>query len=115
MLWKREVITINGGKGFLIGHVIYGSADKTTIAVASGLGIIFYTTFQYGSILMSANYGSDDDSNDSLGPRFERHAYKGASISETWAAHQRSIQARVANGADIDPDISFKAYVAMNS
>ncbi len=111
MLWKREVIALRGGKEFLIGHAIYASGDKTTFAHASGLGIVFHTVFEYGSVLMSTNY----ESSNSPGSRFERHAYKGASISNTWAAHQRSVAARVANGAEIDRDMSFKAYVGINS
>lgn len=110
MLWKREVIVLHRGRAFLIGHAIYGSADNTTFGHPSGLGIVFHTAFQYGSVLMSTNYGSES----SPGPTFERHAYKGASISDTWAAHQRSVQARVANGAEIDRDMSFKAYVGIN-
>ena len=38
MLWKREMITINRGKEFLIGHAIYASEDKTAFAHPSGLG-----------------------------------------------------------------------------
>jgi hypothetical protein len=111
MLWKREMITINRGKEFLIGHAIYASEDKTAFAHPSGLGIVFHTAFQYGSVLMTTNYGS----NSSPSSRCERHAYKGASISDTWAAHQRLTRARVTNGAEIDRDTSFNAYVAINS
>ena len=111
MLWSREVVTLLGGKEFLVGRPIYASADRTTFAHSGGLGIVFLTAFQYGSILMSANF----ESNNSPGSRIEKRGYKGASISETWAAHQRSVQTRVANGAEIDRDMSFKGYVAINS
>jgi hypothetical protein len=111
MWWKREVITTHAGKEFLIGHPIYVSGDKTTFAHPSGLGIVFQTAFQYGSILMSTNY----ESTNLRGPRFEKHAYKGASISDTWAAHRRLVQMRVENDAEIDPDMSFNAYVAIES
>ena len=111
MWWKREMITLRDGKEFLIGHPIYASGDKTTFAHPSGLGIVFHTAFQYGSILISTNY----ELNNSPGSRIERHADKGASISDTWVAHQRWVQLRVANGAEIDRDMSFRAYVAINS
>jgi hypothetical protein len=111
MLAGREVITLHGGKEFLVGRAVYASADGTTFAHSGGLGIVFLTAFQYGSILMSANFGS----NNSPGSRIEKHGYRGVSISDTWVAHQRSVQARVANGAEIDRDMSFKGYVAINS
>ena len=111
MLWKREVIVLYRGRAFLIGHAIYGSADNSTFGHPSGLGIVLHTAFLYGSILMSTNY----ESKNSRSPRVERHSYKGASISDTWAAHQRSVETRGANGAEIDRDMSFKAYVGINS
>jgi hypothetical protein len=111
MCWKREVITLRGGREFLIGHAIYASEDKTTFAEPIGLGIIFHTQFQYGAILTSTNY----ESNRVLGTRFERHVYEGASISDTWAAHQRSVQQRLAKGAEIDRDMSFRAFVGINN
>jgi hypothetical protein len=52
MLWVREVITLHGGMEFLVGRPIYASADRTTFAHSGGLGIVFLTAFQYGSILM---------------------------------------------------------------
>lgn len=110
MWWKREVITLNAGR-FLIGHAIYASRDKTTSAHPSGLGIVFQTAFEYGSVLQSTNYGS----NRTRGSRFEVHRYKGLSISETWSAHQESVRAKIENGSEIDPDMSFRAYVGINN
>jgi hypothetical protein len=111
MLCKREVVVLHRGRAFLIGHAIYGSADNSTFGHPSGLGILFHTAFLYGSILISTNY----ESKNSPGGRFERHSYKGASIRDTWVAHQRSVETKVANGAQIDRDMSFKAYVGINT
>jgi len=115
MCWKREIITLNRGTEIAVVHAIYASRDKTTFARPSGLGIVFHTVFEYGSSLVSTNYGSNHKSNDPSGLIFERRAYNGASISDTWAAHHGMVQAKIANGTDADRDMSFKGYVAMNS
>ncbi len=115
MCWKREIISLNRGTEIAVGHAIYASRDKTTFARPSGLGIVFHTVFEYGSSLVSTNYGSNHESNDPSGLMFERRAYKGASISDTWAAHHRMVQTRIADGTDVDRDMSFNGYVAINS
>jgi hypothetical protein len=115
MLWKREIITLNRGMEIAVLHAIYASKDKTTFARPSALGIVFHTVFEYGSSLVSTNYGSNRESNDPSGLKFERRAYAGASISDTWASHHRMVQAKIADGTDADRDMSFKAYAAINS
>lgn len=114
MWWKREVITLRGVKEFLVGRAICTSGDKTTFAAPSGLGIVYYTQVLYGPVLVTTNYGSNLESKNPLGSKFERYAYKGASVGDTWIAHQRLIHTRMANGAEIDRDMSFKAYAAIN-
>ena len=115
MWWKREVITLCGVKEFLVGRAIYTSSDKTTFAAPSGLGIVYYTQVLYGPVLVTTNYGSNHESTSPLGLNRERHAFQGASVGDTWAAHQQLVHGRIANGAEIDRDMSFKAYVAINS
>jgi hypothetical protein len=115
MCWKREIITLNHGMTLAVVHAIYASKDKTTFARPSALGIVFHTVFEYGSSLVSTNYGTNRESNDPSGLKFQRRAYKGASIADTWAAHHRMVQAKIADGTDVDRDMSFKAYVAINS
>ena len=115
MWWKGEVNTLDRGKRFLVGHIIYASQDKTTFAHPNGLGILFHTVFEYGATVKSANYGSNHESNDAPGIKSERYAHRGASIGDTWTAHQKLILAKVVNGAEVDRDMSFKGYAAINS
>lgn len=115
MWWKREVIALLGGKNILVGRAVCTSGDMSTFANPGALGITFYTQIQYGPVVISTNIGSNNQPNHSSLSKFEKHVYKGASISDAWRAHKQLLQLRVTNGAEIDRDMSFNAYVSINS
>ncbi|MFC5863929.1 hypothetical protein ACFPT7_16590 [Acidicapsa dinghuensis] len=107
MLWKREVIAVHDGTHLLIGLPIFASEDRTTYASAGAIGTGFRTRFRNGMNLKSTNYGDEDFD----GPTLVKRAYTGASIGDTWAAHQRSIQTLETHDNPVDRGLSFDTYV----
>lgn len=107
MLWKREVLAIHNGNRILLGHPIFADKNATAYAQPIGLGVKFHSVFQDGTVLISANFGENLSA-----PRFTRRPYKGSSVSETWAEHQRSIESLEADGNQIKKlQISFEEFV----
>jgi len=107
MLFYREVMALSGWSRLVVGQPILASEDKSTYANLSGLGVKFRTSFQSGIILTSMNYGEGG----SDGPILVKHCYTHVDFSETWAAHQQSIQAMEAEGNLVEREMSFEAYV----
>jgi hypothetical protein len=66
----------------------------------------FHTAFQDGTILMTKNFGGKTR----YGPRVVTHIMKNASISNTWAEHQKQIKVLEAAGKQIDSQVSFQVY-----
>jgi hypothetical protein len=104
---KREVIAMTGAR-VVIGFPIFASGDKTSYGHPSGLGVAFHTEFSDGTLLKTANYGQDADA-----PMWVRRASKGASISETWTAHQSAIRSLEVSGNRVDSQFSFDGYAAI--
>lgn len=106
MLCKREVITILEGR-IVVGHPIFGSPTNNAFAYPLGLGVIFHSAFDDGTLLVSTNYGD----NNANSPTYVRNAYKGTSISSAWANHQSFIQSIQAGGKLVDHNMSFDKFV----
>jgi hypothetical protein len=106
MLRKGEVVTVHEGLKLMAGHPVYISRNKTAFAEPSGLGVKFYTALQNGSLLISKDY---DDEDLPTGPMIAAYARK-ASISDTWADHQKRIEALEAAGKRVNQQYSFQAY-----
>jgi hypothetical protein len=110
MRCKGEVMTLHEGSKLMAGYPVLISTGKTAFAEVSGLGVKFYTTFQDGFLLVSKDYADDDIP---VGPMIVKYAQK-ASISDTWAAHQKQIEAMEADGKRVDCQTSFPAYAEMS-
>jgi hypothetical protein len=109
MFLNGEVIGIHKRTRFLVGHPILASEDRTTYAQVLRLGVMFSTSFQNGQVLISCNYGNDNRT----WQNYMRHAYRGQSISSTWAEHQRSIKTLESEGNCVDRKMSFEKFVNM--
>ncbi len=111
-MWKKgEVITLHDGTELLSVNPIFASADKSSYGHPNGLGIMFHTVFQDGSIMVSLNYGDEYTTVSPTGSRSVRHVYKSASIAETWLAHRQGIQSQEQAGNRVATAIGFDAYV----
>jgi hypothetical protein len=106
MLLNREVVSVEDRSKLCFGFPVFISSDRTTYAHPLQLGVKYHTLFQDGTILMTKNFGA----NKKYGPTVVLHIMKNASIRDTWAAHQKQIQAVEATGKQTDREISFQAY-----
>lgn len=106
MVLNREVATVQNGSKLCFGYPIFISSNETTYAHPSQLGMKYHTLFQDGTILMTKNFGGKKR----YGPTVVVHIKKNACVSDTWAEHQKHIQALETTGKQIDRDISFQAY-----
>jgi hypothetical protein len=111
LMWrKREVMTIHDGTRILNGHPILIDKNKTAYANPGVFGVSFYSAFQDGTLLVSKNYGGDN----SLGPMVVANYCKSASISDTWAEHQKRIAVLEAEGKRADRQTSFQAWAEIS-
>jgi hypothetical protein len=108
---NREVIAIQNGTRIFTAYSVFIPKNKIAFGYVSGLGTKFYTAFQDGTILVSKNYGDDDP----LGPMIVINCCKIASISETWAAHQKRITELEAEGKRVDRQTSFEVYAEISN
>jgi hypothetical protein len=106
MLLNREVVSVENRSKLCFGFPVFISSNKTTYAHPLQLGIKYHTLFQDGTILLTKNFGA----NKKYGPTVVLHIMKNASISDTWAEHQKQIQALEATGKQTDRGISFQTY-----
>lgn len=106
MLLNREVASIQNGSELCFGFPVFISSSRTTYAHPLQLGIKYYTRFQDGTILLTKNFGGKAK----YGPRVVFQKTKNASISDTWAEHQKQIEALQATGKQVDREVSFQAY-----
>jgi hypothetical protein len=106
---NKEVITIHDGTKYLSGFPVFMSKSKTTWAHPIGLGVKFYTAFQDGTILVSKTFADDTV----YGPTIVLQA-RNASISDTWADHQKRIEVFEVEGKRIDRQTSFQAYAQIS-
>lgn len=112
IVWlNREVIAIQNGTRIFTAYSVFIPKNKIAFGYVSGLGTKFYTAFQDGTILVSKNYGDDDP----LGPMIVINCCKIASISETWAAHQKRITELEAEGKRVDRQTSFEVYAEISN
>jgi len=106
-LCYQEVVGIQNGNKILMGSPIFTPKDSSVFAEVCALGAKFRTAFQDGTILVSKNYGEDDESQD---PTVMIHSFKRASISETWNQHQKWIQLLKKEDNRVLCQSSFEAY-----
>lgn len=106
MLLNREVATVQNGSKLCFGFPVFISSDRTTYAHPLQLGTKFQTRFQDGTILMTKSFGGKKQ----YGPMVVVRSMANASISETWAEHQKEIRALEAIGKQVDREISFQTY-----
>jgi hypothetical protein len=104
MLRKRENLSIEQGN-FVISYPAFAARDKSAFAHVFAMGTKFYTAFDDGTLLISKNFVND------MGTRPGIIEYaREASIADTWAEHQRQIQALEAGGKRINRQTSFQFY-----
>jgi hypothetical protein len=106
MCAKREVLALHPGPKVMAASPVFADKERTTYGLLLGLGVLFHTLLQDGTLLRSANYGEDES-----GPHFIRRSKNGASIRETWEAHQQWIKQQQELGAHVAMEVSFPAYV----
>jgi hypothetical protein len=107
IMWlNREVVTVLDGSKLLFGYPVFISNNRTTYAHPSQLGMKFHTAFLDGTILLTKNFGGKTK----YGPTVVVHIVKNTSISNTWAEHQKQIQALEAAGKQINRQISFQTF-----
>jgi hypothetical protein len=108
---RREVTAVHNRTSFLSAHPIFTSADRTTYAHPSTLGIKFQTAFQDGTILLTKNY-ADDASYASM--VIVQAVAGGESVSDTWAAHIKRIADLQVKRKPVENLISFDSYVEIS-
>jgi hypothetical protein len=107
-MWRRGVVmTIYQGTKLLNGNPVLVSRDKRAFAHPNGLGLTFHTAFRDGSVLASKDYGDGDGS---ATPQLTIKRYKGASIGELWAQHQRSVSLLETDSNPVDRQSTYDAY-----
>jgi hypothetical protein len=110
VMWlNREVVILQGSR-VLFGFPVFISGDGTTFAQPLQLGAKFFTLFQDGTILMTKSFGGKK----SYGERVIAERMKNATITDTWAEHQRRIMEQESAGRQIDPQISFDTFSAVS-
>jgi hypothetical protein len=107
---KGEVMTLYDGAKLLVGYPVLISKNKSAIGYASGLGVKFYSAFQDGTLLVSKAYADGDIP---AGPMIVKYARK-ASLSDTWAEHQKRIAALESEGKRVDCQTSFQFYAEIS-
>jgi hypothetical protein len=106
-MWRKGVtMTIYQGTRLLNGNPVLVSRDKRAFAHPNGLGLTFHTAFRDGSVLATKGYG-DDGPNP---PQVTIKRYKGASIGELWAQHQRSVSLLETDANPVDRQSTYQAY-----
>jgi hypothetical protein len=107
IMWlNREVVSIEGGSRLIFGFPVFISNDRSTYSHPLQLGMKFHSVFQDGTILMTKNFVGKT----TYGTRVVAHFLKNASISDTWAEHQKQIHALETEGKQIDRKISFQTF-----
>lgn len=109
MLLKREVIRLGGGAKFQTCHPLLTAGDNGAYAVASGLGIKFYTAFTDGTFLVSADRESLSCEGPVMTARWRR-----ASIAEVWAEHRTAIEEFEAAGKRADSRADYETFADMS-
>ncbi|MGD0735047.1 MAG: hypothetical protein ABR976_07860 [Terracidiphilus sp.] len=99
-------MTVQNGTRLLTGNPVFIAKDKTAYAHPNSLGFTFHTRFQDGTILVSKNFG------DASGyiPSIAGNSYPGATVSDTWTAHQKRMSELESAGKRVDRQTSFEAY-----
>jgi hypothetical protein len=107
-MWRKGVtMTLYQGTRLLNGNPVLVSRDKRAFAHTNGLGLTFHTAFRDGSVLASKDYG-DGDSSNTFQVTIKR--YKGASIGELCAQHQRSVSLLETDANPVDRQSTYDAY-----
>ena len=98
-----------GGK-LISGFPTFAAANRTSYAQATGLGVKIRSSFKDGTILESNDYGVGDMPS---GPSIVRHCFKGQTISDTWAEHQKWIRLLETEENPVVRQLSFNDWVAI--
>lgn len=105
---RKEVTAVHDRTSFLSAHPIFTSADRTTYAHPSSLGIKFQTAFQDGTILLTKSYADDAGYASMV---IVQTLTGGESVSDTWAAHLKRIADLQVKRKPVENLISFDSYV----
>lgn len=107
IMWlNREVGTLQSRARLLLGFPVFISSNRATYAQPMQLGVKFFTLFQDGTILLTKSFGGKAK----YGPTVVVHRMRNASISYTWAEHQKQAQALEATGKQIDREVTFETF-----
>ncbi len=110
LMWRDRVpMTIQSGRR-ITGNPVFVSKEMNAFASQTGMGCTFRTVFQNGNILITRNFGESDDFNDSS---VIVHAYKGASIFDTWSRHQYWVGMLVSESNPVNRQNSYRFYSEM--
>ena len=112
IMWlNREVVTVQNGSKLLFGFPVFNSSSRSTYAHPNQLGVKFHTLFQDGTILLTKSFAGKSK----YGPTVVLHKVANGSIGNTWAEHQKQIQALEAAGKRVDSAISFEAFARISN
>jgi len=108
---RKEVTSVHDRTSFLSAHPIFTSADRTTYAHPSSLGIKFQTAFQDGTILLTKSYADDAGYASMV---IVQTVTGGESVSDTWSAHLKRIADLQIKRKPVENLISFDSYVEIS-
>lgn len=110
MLLKREVMAIHDSTKILIAYPVFISRAKTTFVHPNVFGVKFFTSFQDGTLLVSKNYGDEGG----VGRNVIANPCGGASIKDTWSAHQKRIEEMERSGKLASARAGHQAYAELS-
>lgn len=111
IMWlNREVGAVQNRSRLLFGYPVFNSSNRTTYAHPTQLGVKFHTLFQDGTTLLTKSFSGKTK----FGPTVVLHRVTSGRIDDTWAEHQKQIQALEATGKQVDPEISFAAFARIS-
>lgn len=104
----REVLTRVGWFTLVTATVVLANKEKTAYGEPTGLGMLFRTKLQDGTIITTCNYGDS-----SAEGKWLRFAHKGASIAGIWEEHLRVVRSYEASGNSVSTEFGPQPYIQL--
>jgi hypothetical protein len=92
-------------------YPLAANREHCTYAQVNALNVKFYTLFNDGTLIVTANPASEDVEDHQR--QFYKYVYNG-SIEDAWKEHQRQIQQCADSGLEYDFQHSFDQYAALS-
>jgi len=109
MLWGGEIVRLRSGRIHTY-NILLVSRDNATHSPVFGLGVMYYSRFSDGTLLVTMNRKAAI-ADIHRPPLLKR--YRKGSITDAWADHQSAIQSLEAAGKHAVREVDFQSYADM--